>query len=166
MVRTWHNRRVQQSFAEWISSACSQDRKMAVHKDVYKQQSWLTSEYLRIKETRNYPVTAPNNFQQCWQSIDKLSPDIQTMLGVKCRIKKNKKENRTASWEKLNRKRLESGPAQCRGWQATLQCVCVAHELRMVFIYVKWKLLSHVWLFATPWTIQSMEFSRPEYWSG
>ena len=24
----------------------------------------------------------------------------------------------------------------------------------------------HVWLFATPWTIQSMEFSRPEYWSG
>ena len=31
---------------------------------------------------------------------------------------------------------------------------------------VKWKLLSHVWLFATPWTIQSMEFSRPEDWSG
>ena len=30
----------------------------------------------------------------------------------------------------------------------------------------KWKLLSHVGLFATPWTIQSMEFSRPEYWSG
>ena len=23
-----------------------------------------------------------------------------------------------------------------------------------------------VWLFATPWTIQSIEFSRPEYWSG
>ena len=36
---------------------------------------------------------------------------------------------------------------------------------------VKWKLLSHVWLFATPWTVAcqaplSMEFSRPEYWSG
>ena len=31
---------------------------------------------------------------------------------------------------------------------------------------VKWKLLSPIWLFATPWTIQSMEFSRPEYWSG
>ena len=31
---------------------------------------------------------------------------------------------------------------------------------------VKWKLLSHVQLFATPWTAQSMEFSRPEYWSG
>jgi len=26
--------------------------------------------------------------------------------------------------------------------------------------------LSHVWLFATPWTIQSMEFSRPEYLNG
>ena len=25
---------------------------------------------------------------------------------------------------------------------------------------------SRVWLFATPWIIQSMEFSRPEYWSG
>ena len=27
----------------------------------------------------------------------------------------------------------------------------------------KWK-LGRVWLFATPWIIQSMEFSRPEYW--
>ena len=31
---------------------------------------------------------------------------------------------------------------------------------------MKWKSISHVWLFATPWSIQSMEFSRPEYWSG
>ena len=30
----------------------------------------------------------------------------------------------------------------------------------------EWKSLSRVWLFATPWTIQSMEFSRQEYWSG
>ena len=28
----------------------------------------------------------------------------------------------------------------------------------------KWKSLSHVQLFVTPWTIQSMEFSRLEYW--
>ena len=27
-------------------------------------------------------------------------------------------------------------------------------------------LLGYVRLFETPWTIQSMEFSRPEYWSG
>ena len=26
--------------------------------------------------------------------------------------------------------------------------------------------LCHVRLFVTPWTIQSMEFSRPEYWGG
>ena len=35
----------------------------------------------------------------------------------------------------------------------------------------KWKSSSHVWLFATPWTVAhqillSMEFSRQEYWSG
>ena len=30
----------------------------------------------------------------------------------------------------------------------------------------KWKLLTHVWFFATPWTTWSMEFSRQEYWSG
>ena len=30
----------------------------------------------------------------------------------------------------------------------------------------KWKSLSCARLFATPWTIQSTEFSRPEYWSG
>ena len=29
----------------------------------------------------------------------------------------------------------------------------------------KWKLFSRVRLFATPWTIQSKEFSRSEYWS-
>ena len=28
------------------------------------------------------------------------------------------------------------------------------------------KSLSSVWLFVTLWTIQYMEFSRPEYWSG
>ena len=30
----------------------------------------------------------------------------------------------------------------------------------------KWKLLSRVRLFVTPLTVQSMRFSRPEYWSG
>ena len=30
----------------------------------------------------------------------------------------------------------------------------------------KWKSLSCVWFFATPWTIVTTEFSRPEYWSG
>ena len=30
----------------------------------------------------------------------------------------------------------------------------------------EWKLLSRVWVFVIPRTIQFMEFSRPEYWSG
>ena len=30
----------------------------------------------------------------------------------------------------------------------------------------EWKSLSCVRPFATPWTIQSLQFSRPEYWSG
>ena len=32
--------------------------------------------------------------------------------------------------------------------------------------HILWKSFSRVWLFVTPWTIQSMEFSRPEYWMG
>ena len=35
-----------------------------------------------------------------------------------------------------------------------------------VLVSWKWKSLRHVLLFATLWTIQSMEFSRQEYWSG
>ena len=31
---------------------------------------------------------------------------------------------------------------------------------------LKLKLLSYVWVFVIPWIIQSMVFSRPEYWSG
>ena len=49
-------------------------------------------------------------------------------------------------------------------------CFCIRNS---VFPYVvmlmkawKWKSLSRVGLFETPWTIQSIEFSRPEYWSG
>ena len=38
-------------------------------------------------------------------------------------------------------------------------CVCVC-------VCVKWTSPSRVQLFVTPWTIQSMEFSRPEYCSG
>ena len=42
----------------------------------------------------------------------------------------------------------------------------ISHD-RIEFIYfiVKVK-VSHVWLFVTPWIIQSLEFSRPEYWDG
>ena len=35
-------------------------------------------------------------------------------------------------------------------------------EMALTNLNKKWKSLSRVRLFATPWTIQSMEFSRPE----
>jgi len=38
--------------------------------------------------------------------------------------------------------------------------------LRFPECIVKLKLLSRVQLFEIPWTIQSTEFSRPQYWSG
>ena len=35
------------------------------------------------------------------------------------------------------------------------------------FLYLwKWKSLSHVRLFETPWTIESTEISKSEYWNG
>ena len=44
---------------------------------------------------------------------------------------------------------------------------CSPSQTHQITIYlVKLKSLSRVQLFATPRTIQSMEFSRPEYWSG
>ena len=47
-----------------------------------------------------------------------------------------------------------------------ISCVLGSNKVK-----VKVKSLSHVQLFATPWTVayqapQSMEFSRQEYWSG
>ena len=38
--------------------------------------------------------------------------------------------------------------------------------LLMILAKLKWKPLSRVQLFVNPWTIESKEFFRPEYWSG
>ena len=60
---------------------------------------------------------------------------------------------------------LPGSPSQA--WGA---CMCM-HTQTHVHTYTlhlseMWKPLSHVWHFETPWAIQSMELSRPEYWSG
>ena len=44
---------------------------------------------------------------------------------------------------------------------------CDLQEKHLVIqMYESEKSLRCIRLFVTPWTIQSMEFSRPEYWSG
>ena len=48
---------------------------------------------------------------------------------------------------------------------------CIQWHLEKTKVKVKEKSLSHVWLFATPWTVAyqaplSMGFSRQEHWSG
>ena len=61
--------------------------------------------------------------------------------------------------------------------QSWAPCLLLAEDcsFQVVFgilvVKVKVKLLSHIWLFATPWTVAyhvppSMGFSRQEYWSG
>ena len=45
----------------------------------------------------------------------------------------------------------------------TTQRMGKCHDKKLAGVW-KRKSLSHVWLVVTPWTVQSMEFSRPEYW--
>ena len=65
-----------------------------------------------------------------------------------------------------------------KDWTTTTMCVymyvytymCIyIHICIYIYIHMKWsevkgKSLSLIWLFSIPWTIQSMEFSRPDYW--
>ena len=56
-------------------------------------------------------------------------------------------------------------------WDVTLVVISNWGNVDSARLRKKVKLLSRVWLFATPWTIThqvppSMEFSRQEYWSG
>ena len=47
-----------------------------------------------------------------------------------------------------------------------LTSLCTIGSRFIYLIEVKWKSLSCVRLFATPWAVASMEFARSEYWSG
>ena len=62
--------------------------------------------------------------------------------------------------------RRVTGRQYKRAKQATLVCRREGQEQGYLPPCGWRKLLSHVQLFATPWTIESVEFSRPEYWSG
>ena len=56
-------------------------------------------------------------------------------------------------------------PTVCSPWKPETVFLCPVNSLQIICwkCYIKWKSLNHVQLFATPWTIQSMKFSRPEY---
>ena len=45
-------------------------------------------------------------------------------------------------------------------------CICLSMLVVQLLSEVKWKGLSRVWLFVTPWTIQSQGILQAEYWSG
>ena len=49
--------------------------------------------------------------------------------------------------------------------QVKITGIVKLNSTKLNFQQWKWKSLSHVRLFVTPWTTQSVEFSRPEYWS-
>ena len=64
-------------------------------------------------------------------------------------------------------------------WQETQEILhLLSHKIKFIILTIssvqfenEMKLLSHVWLFVTPWTVAyasppSMEFSRQECWSG
>ena len=63
---------------------------------------------------------------------------------------------RILEWVAISFSRGSSWPRNQTHISCIGVCVCVC----------VWKSLSSVQLFVTPWNKQSMEFSRPEYWSG
>ena len=67
----------------------------------------------------------------------------------------------------FGRRRGEEGRG--RNWGGTVFTSISTHEFDHIYLKRKWQLLSHVWLFTTPWIVAcqaplSMEFSRQEYW--
>ena len=87
-------------------------------------------------------------------------PDIlENKRKTKRKIRKWRKILRRDSWSFLPQRKMTLHNT----WDLPLSAPCPRVWKK------KWKSISHVWLSATPWTIQSMGFSmnfRPEYWSG
>ena len=51
-------------------------------------------------------------------------------------------------------------------YHCSMSSISVCPSVLYIILNWKWKLFSRILLFATPWTVQAMEFSRPECWSG
>ena len=70
----------------------------------------------------------------------------------------------TDPWKRAFFTTLSSSQKSCL-FQSNLGQLRALGNMSIKSCIVKWKLLSHVRLFTTPWTIWPMEFSRPKYWS-
>ena len=85
--------------------------------------------------------------------------------------KKQNPENRSTIWFGNSLLGIQYNSLQFLGWQRVGHDWATKLSLSLVWKKRKWKLLSHVWLFVTPWTVArqaplSMGFSRQEYWCG
>ena len=94
-------------------------------------------------------------------------------VGLKLNIQKTKimASSAISSWKIDEKKKWKLRQTLFSWAPESLQIVTVdmklkdACSLEEMKVW-KWKPLSYVQLFASPWTMQSMEYSRPEYWSG
>ena len=121
-----------------------------IHKESQQSLSWDIIESEKANKANVYKRRVLEYRELHWE----IAPEVYSGLpwafswvlsGYAC-------EKTTQAWRKNKPKEAEE----------TTGTYCTAMNERKG----KWKLLSHVQLFATPWTIQSMKFSRPEYWSG
>ena len=106
------------------------------------------------------PWTQPTRLLRPWDF-----PGKSTGVGCHCLLYSRRKEAKP-KWKQRSAVAVPGGENKvpcCKEQNSK--------ELGMLGTWIKVnceseKSVSHVQLFATLWTIQSMEFSRPEYWNG
>ena len=106
-------------------------------------------------------------FTLCYPSLDLGAVSWAAVpSGSQMDVKKGRCWQETGRWELRNTGYLFPGLPQPDQW-GCFSPLRFSEQTAIRLTWTdKWKLFSRVWLFVTPWTIQSMEFSRPESWSG
>ena len=66
--------------------------------------------------------------------------------------------------DRWNQRKLTVSRFAMKQCQGSYSCRCIIIDRNKTEL--NWKSLSCVWLSEMPWTIQSMKFSRPEFWHG
>ena len=137
---------------------------------------WFIS-FSQIKDKHNY------SHKLLWQSLK--------IIGVKMDAFRKTWPYRIFFWGNRPKRRLTLCPLLAcplcfshkklllvynHSWSFPSMWLCIEYSKPWYILWIffcrviewmwKWKSLNHIRLFATPWNIQSMEFSRPEYWSG